>query len=107
MKDFITKGTNVFGRTISVVLTAVNLMLAIALSILSCKKLKKGWKIVGVIASNGLVSVISWLESRYAVKKDCENEGLRFKHFTYVDKIKWLMEGDDYLENCYEDPYEE
>lgn len=105
--DFITKGTNICGRTVSLVLTSANLIFVVVSSILSCVKLKKGWKIAGVLGSCGLSTVFAWLQSRWVFKRDCKNEGVYFKHFTYMDRIKWAIKGDDYLEECYEDPYED
>ena len=107
MKKILEHSETIFGCTINVFLTAVNAILAIVMSVLSCIKLKKWWKIVGVIGSCGLVSVISWLESRHIFKKDCEERNVIFKHYSYIDRIKWIINGDDYLETCYEDPYED
>lgn len=107
MKKILERNETILGCTINVFLTAVNGILAIVMCILSCVKLKKWLKIAGVIASCGLTSVIAWLESRYLFKKECEENNCIFKHYTYIDRIKWIIKGDDYLENCYEDPYED
>lgn len=107
MKKILERNETILGCTINVFLTAVNGILAIVMSVLSCVKLKKWLKIAGVIGSCGLVSIISWLESRYLFKKECEENNCIFKHYTYIDRIKWIIKGDDYLENCYEDPYED
>jgi hypothetical protein len=107
MKKILGHNETILGCTINAFLTAVSGILAIVMSILSCIKLKKWWKIVGVISSCGLTSVISWLESRYFFKKDCKENNYIFKHYSYIDRIKWIIKGDDYLEECYEDPYED